>query len=190
MAVGAEAPSLLSGLIFDSDGARLACSRRASVIDTMSRRRLSLAVAPSIPRPAHSGGRHRRGVLDRLRALFASGAEVSDSVAPLGLDAATQRAVLDRSATLAERWTKLASLELRELVRSLRRRLHEREHNRQRVEETRKRARQKADSRETRVRWPSAASECLTIFPKASRWDSLGMIDGRLPPVRIEALFV
>jgi hypothetical protein len=58
-------------------------------------------------------------VLDRLRALFASGAEVSDAVAPLGLDAATQRAVLDRSAKLAERWTKLASLELRERVRSL-----------------------------------------------------------------------
>ena len=58
-------------------------------------------------------------VLDRLRAFFASGAEVSDAVAPLGLDAATQRAVLDRSAKLAERWTKLASLELRELVRSL-----------------------------------------------------------------------
>ena len=58
-------------------------------------------------------------VLDRLRALFAPGAEVSDAVAPLGLDAATQRAVLDRSAKLAERWTKLASLELRELVRSL-----------------------------------------------------------------------
>src|ERR1700736_5732265 len=54
-----------------------------------------------------------------LRALFASGAEVSDAVAPLDLDAATQRAVLDRSAKLAERWTKLASLELRERVRSL-----------------------------------------------------------------------
>jgi site-specific DNA recombinase len=57
--------------------------------------------------------------LDRLRALFASGAEVSDAVALLGLDAATQRAVLDRSAKLAERWTTLTSLELRELVRSL-----------------------------------------------------------------------
>ena len=58
-------------------------------------------------------------MLDRLRAFFASGAEVSDAVAPLGLDAATQRAVLDRSAKLAERWTKLASRELRERVRSL-----------------------------------------------------------------------
>ena len=58
-------------------------------------------------------------MLDRLRSLFASDAEVSDVVAPLGLDASTQRAVLDRSAMLAERWTTLASLELRELVKSL-----------------------------------------------------------------------
>jgi hypothetical protein len=45
--------------------------------------------------------------------------EVSEALAPLGLDAAAQRAVLDRSAKLAERWTKLASLALRERVRSL-----------------------------------------------------------------------
>jgi site-specific DNA recombinase len=57
--------------------------------------------------------------LGRLCALFASSAEVSDIIAPLGLDAATQRAVLDRSAKLAERWTTLGSLELRELVRAL-----------------------------------------------------------------------
>ncbi|MFZ0494723.1 MAG: recombinase family protein [Methylocella sp.] len=101
MAVGAEAPSLLPGLIFDSDGAYHSQSLRAS------------------QRPAHSGGRHQGLALDRLRALFASGADVSDAVAPLGLDAATQRAVLDRSAKLAERRTKLASLELRERVRSL-----------------------------------------------------------------------
>ena len=55
----------------------------------------------------------------KIRALFASGAEVSEAVAPLGLDASAQRAVLDRSAKLAERWTTLASLELRELVQSL-----------------------------------------------------------------------
>ncbi|MGH9675715.1 MAG: recombinase family protein, partial [Candidatus Acidiferrum sp.] len=50
---------------------------------------------------------------------FASGAEVGDAVAPLGLDASTQRAALHGSAKLAERWTKLAFLELRELVQSL-----------------------------------------------------------------------
>jgi hypothetical protein len=44
-------------------------------------------------------------VLDRLRALLASGAEVSEALAPLALDASTQRAVLDQSAKLAERWT-------------------------------------------------------------------------------------
>ncbi|MGA7383981.1 MAG: hypothetical protein WBW81_04585, partial [Methylocella sp.] len=52
MAVGAEAPSLLAGLIFDSDALAYLPrmpSRRASGIDTMSRRRLSLALAPSIP---------------------------------------------------------------------------------------------------------------------------------------------
>ena len=75
-------------------------------------------------RPEHVKGRRIPAgdiegfMLDRLRALFASGAEVSDGVAPLGLDASTQRAALDRSAKLAERWTKLASLELRELVQS------------------------------------------------------------------------
>jgi hypothetical protein len=58
-------------------------------------------------------------VLDRLRAFFSSSAEVSDAIAPLGLDAATQRGVLDRSAILAEHWATLASLETRELMRSL-----------------------------------------------------------------------
>jgi site-specific DNA recombinase len=58
-------------------------------------------------------------VLDRLRTLFASSAEVSDIIAPLGLDAALQRVVLDRSVKLSERWTTLASLEIRELMRSL-----------------------------------------------------------------------
>ena len=40
-------------------------------------------------------------VLDRLRMLFASDEEISSAIAPLGLDAATQRAVLYRSAKLA-----------------------------------------------------------------------------------------
>jgi hypothetical protein len=40
------------------------------------------------------------------------------------------------------------------------------------------------------VQWPATPSECLTIFPKASRWDSLGAVIRHLPPVRIEVLFV
>ena len=122
MAVGAEAPSLVSGLIFDSDGARLSPTH---AVKKGKRYRYYVSTALiTRSRYEHPIGRRIpagdiEGVLDRLRALFASGAEVSDAVAPLGLDAATQRAVLDRSARLAERWTKLASLELRERVRSL-----------------------------------------------------------------------
>ena len=123
MAVGAEAPSLLSGLIFDSDGARLSPSH---AVKKGKRYRYYVSTALiTRSRSEHPKGRRIPAgdieglVLDRLRALFASGAQVSDAVAPLGLDAATQRAVLDRSAKLAERWTKLASLELRERVRSL-----------------------------------------------------------------------
>jgi site-specific DNA recombinase len=123
MAVGAEAPSLLPGLIFDSDGARLSPTH---AIKKGKRYRYYVSTALiTLSRFEHPRGRRIPAgdieglVLDRLRALFASGVQVSDAVAPLGLDAATQRAVLDRSAKLAERWTKLASLELRELVRSL-----------------------------------------------------------------------
>ena len=122
MAVGAEAPSLLSGLIVDADGARLSPTHAVK-----KGRRYRYYVSTALitgSRSEHPKGRRIPAgdieglVLDRLRALFASGAEVSDAVAPLGLDAATQQAVLDRSAKLAERWTTLASLQLGELVHS------------------------------------------------------------------------
>ena len=123
MAVGAEAPSLLAGLIFDSDGTRLSPTH---AVKKGKRYRYYVSTAlitgPCSEHPKGwriPAGDIERLVLDRLRALFASGAEVSDVVAPLGLNASTQRAMLDRSAKLAERWTTLASLELRELVQSL-----------------------------------------------------------------------
>ena len=123
LAVGAEEPSLLAGLIFDSDGDRLSPTH---AVKKGKRYRYYVSTALITgSRSEHPKGRRIPAgdieglVLDRLRALFASDAEVSDAVAPLGLDASTQRAVLDRSAMLAERWTTLASLELRELVKSL-----------------------------------------------------------------------
>ena len=123
MAVGAEAPSLLAGLIFDSDGARLSPTHAVKK-GKRYRYYVSTALITGARSEHPKGWRIPAGdieglVLDRLRALFASGAEVSEAVAPLGLDAATQGAMLDRSAKLAERWTTLASLELRELVQSL-----------------------------------------------------------------------
>src|SRR5450631_659211 len=123
MAVGAEAPSLLSGLIFDSEGARLSPTH---AVKKGKRYRYYVSTALITgSRSEHPKGRRIPAgdieglVLDRLRALFASDGEISDAIAPLGIEAATQRAVLDRSAKLAERWTTLASLELRELVHSL-----------------------------------------------------------------------
>jgi uncharacterized protein YjbI with pentapeptide repeats len=50
----------------------------------MSRRRLSLAVAPSIPKAGAFRRATSKGWCSTVCALFASGAEVSDAVAPLG----------------------------------------------------------------------------------------------------------
>jgi site-specific DNA recombinase len=122
MAAGAEAPSLLAGLIVDADGHRMTPTHAVKK-GKRYRYYVSMALITG-SRSAHPKGRRIPAgdidgfVLDRLGAIFSSSAEVSAAIAPLGLDAATQRAVLDRSAKLAECWTKLASLELRELVRS------------------------------------------------------------------------
>jgi hypothetical protein len=123
MAVGAEAPSLLSGLIVDSDGNRMSPTHAVK----KGKRYRYYVSAPLITgsRSEHLDGRRIPAgeieglVLDRLRSFFASGTEVSDALAPLGLDALKQRALLDRSAKLAECWTTFASLELRALVKSL-----------------------------------------------------------------------
>ena len=123
LSVGAEAPSLLSGLIFDSAGNRLSPTH---AVKKGKRYRYYVSTALITgSRSDHPKGRRIPAgdveglVLDRLRALFASAAEVSDAVAPLGLDASMQKALLDRSAQLAQRWTTLASLELRVLAQSL-----------------------------------------------------------------------
>src|SRR5262245_42684227 len=116
LAVGAEAPSLLAGLIVDSDGNRMTPTHAVKK-GKRYRYYVSTALITGSRSENPKGRRIPAGdieglVLDRLRVLFASRVEVSDAILPLGLDAATQRAVLDRSAKLAERWTTLASLEL------------------------------------------------------------------------------
>jgi hypothetical protein len=71
MAVGAEAPSLLSGLIFDSNGARLSPTH---AVKNGKRYRYYVSTAlitrSCSQRPAHSSGRHRRaGARPSARAL-------------------------------------------------------------------------------------------------------------------------
>ena len=123
LAGGAEARSLLSGLIFDSAGNRMSPTHAVK----KGKRYRYYVSAPLITgsRTEHLNGRRIPAgdveglVLDRMRALFASEKEVGEAIAPLSLEAPIQRAVLDRSAKLAKRWTALASLELRALVKSL-----------------------------------------------------------------------
>ncbi len=123
LSAGAEATSLLSGLIFDSDGKRMSPTHAVK----KGKRYRYYVSAPLISgrRGEHLNGRRIPAgdieglVLDRLRALFASEKEIGEAIAPLELAASVQRAVLDQSAKLAKRWTTLAALELRALVKSL-----------------------------------------------------------------------
>ena len=123
LAGGAEARSLLSGLIFDSAGNRMSPTHAVK----KGKRYRYYVSAPLITgsRTEHLNGRRIPAgdveglVLDRMRALFASEKEVGEAIAPLSLEAPMQRAVLEGSAKLAKRWTTLASLEQRALVKSL-----------------------------------------------------------------------
>ncbi len=122
LAVGAEAPSLLAGLIVDGDGNRMTPTHATK----RGKRYRYYVSAPLI-----TGGRteHHRGrripagdieglVLDRLRAFFASPKDIGDTLAPFNLAAPMQRAALTNAAQLSERWVMLPAVDLRGLVRS------------------------------------------------------------------------
>jgi hypothetical protein len=84
MAVGAEAPSLLAGLVIDSDGNRMTPTHA-----TKRGRRYRYYVSASLrasDRPQPAGMRVPAGdieglVLDQLRAFFASRTDVGDALA-------------------------------------------------------------------------------------------------------------
>ncbi len=89
MAVGAEAPSLLSSLIVDANGTRLSLTHAV-----MKGKRYHYYVSTALISGSRS--EHPKGwripagdieelVLDRLRALFASGEEIGDAIVPLSL---------------------------------------------------------------------------------------------------------
>ncbi len=123
MATGAEAPSLLAGLIFDSENARLSPSHAVR-----KGKRYRYYVSTTLIAGPRTGAPRGRRIpagdvealaLDRLRGFFASAREVGDAVALLDLDAQTQQGLLERSTHLAQRWGALSSLELRELVHAV-----------------------------------------------------------------------
>jgi site-specific DNA recombinase len=123
LAVGAEAPSLLAGLIVDGGGNPMTPTHA-----TKKAKRYRYYVSASFlagDRPrAQKGIRIAAGdieglALDRLRMFLSFKIEVSDALAPLDLEAQTLDAALHRAFQLSERWLTMPPMELRSLVRDI-----------------------------------------------------------------------
>jgi DNA invertase Pin-like site-specific DNA recombinase len=123
LAVGAEAPSLLAGLIGDSDGNRMTPAHATK----KAKRYRYYVSAPLLAddRPqTQKGMRVPAGeieglVRDRLRAFFSSRIDVSDAIAPLDLDARALDAALRNASKLSERWLAAPPVEIKSLVREI-----------------------------------------------------------------------
>src|SRR5262245_25564435 len=123
LVVGAEAASLLAGLIFDGDGNRMTPTHA-----TKRGRRYRYYVSASLlasDRPqANRGMRVPVGdieglVLDQLRAFFASRTDVGDALASLHLNAHSVDAALCNASALSERWLAAPPIAMRSLVRDI-----------------------------------------------------------------------
>ena len=122
-AVGAEAPSLLAGLIVDSDGNRMTPTH-ATKKAKRYRYYVSASFLAGDRLQARKGMRIPAGdieglILDRLRAFFSSRTKISGALAPLDLDAQMLDAALQNAFKLSERWFVAPPDEKRSLVREL-----------------------------------------------------------------------
>ncbi len=123
LGVGAEVPSLLSGLIFDAEGDRMTpthATKRAK----RYRYYVSASLLADDRTQPQKGMRVPAGdteglVLDRLRLFFSSRTEVGDALAPLDLDACMLDVALRNAFQLSQRWLALPSIELASLVREI-----------------------------------------------------------------------
>ena len=117
----AEEPSLLAGLIVDGDGRRLRPMHAVK-----KGRRYRYYVSPpfkSAERKASDGWRIPAAdieeiVLDRLRTFFASEQGVEEALVCLDLDDVHLRSARLTATGLAEAWSDLSSIEIRELVQA------------------------------------------------------------------------
>jgi hypothetical protein len=120
LAVGAEAPSLLAGLIVDADGNPMT-STHATKRAKRYRYYVSASLLAGDRSRAQKGMRVPAGdiealVLDRLRALLSSRTDVSETLAPLDLDAYALDAALRKALKLSERWLAMPPIERKSLV--------------------------------------------------------------------------
>jgi hypothetical protein len=120
LAVGAEAPSLLAGLIVDADGSRMTPTHA-----TKEAKRYRYYVSASLLAGDHpqaqKGMRVPAGdiealVLDRLRAFFSSRTDIGDALTPLDLEARAFDAALRNAFTLSKRWLAMPPVEMKSLV--------------------------------------------------------------------------
>ena len=121
--MGAEAPSLLAGLIVDADGSRMTPAHA-----TKKAKRYRYYVSASLPAGDHpqaqKGMRVPAGdiealVLDRLRAFFSSRTDIGDALTPLDLEARAFDAALRNAFTLSKRWLAMPPVEMRSLIRDI-----------------------------------------------------------------------
>ena len=120
LAVGAEAPSLLAGLIVDAGGSRMTPTHA-----TKKAKRYRYYVSASLLAGDHplaqKGMRVPAGdiealVLDRLRAFFSSRTDIGDALTPLDLEARAFDAALRNAFTLSKRWLAMPPVEMKSLV--------------------------------------------------------------------------
>ena len=121
LGAGAEAPSLLAGLIVDAQGNRMTPTH-AVKRGKRYRYYVSRSLITGTRSATSNGQRIPAGdieglVLDRIRSFLASDVEISDALASINLDAPAHRAVLARATQLSEQWTTLPSIEQRRTVR-------------------------------------------------------------------------
>lgn len=119
----AEEPSLFAGLIVDGNGQRMTPTHAVK-----KGRRYRYYVSTSLITGSRSD--HAKGwripagdvealVLDRLRAFFALEPDVGEALSCLDPEASTLRSVFSKAMQLAEEWSILPPIRVREVVRSV-----------------------------------------------------------------------
>ena len=121
LAVGAKAPSLLSGLIFDGDGNRMTPTH-ANKSGRLYRYYISASL---LDRGKPGAGMMRVPanevdalVLDQVRELLTSQSAVGSALAPLTLDAREMHGALECASELSRNWIGIPPEELHALLRS------------------------------------------------------------------------
>ena len=122
LAIGAKAPSLLTGLIFDGDGNRMTPTHA-----NKRGRRYGYYISASLPDRGTGKSKTMRVpageidglVLDRLHTLISSQQEIAEALNPLDLTAKQLDLVLKRAVELDRYWLAMAPDDVRVLARQI-----------------------------------------------------------------------